>query len=312
VTEPPEQETGPGQGASNGSAPRGAAPSEPFRPAAEPAAGADSWARASREQWDSPGGQDVTPEEDRPAGPGREAGGSGQAGRGRAAGPGRQAGSGGAGRQGSSGGRQGGGGAGRRADGRDARGRQFSSDLTAELQRWLLRSGATSVRKEFAEQVRKTLRGGKAEPGDVWETATTEPPPGEQFQSPECAWCPICQAARRVRESGPGLGSRLAGAGDAVAAAVQEALSAFDSILSANPARPPKRPPASQARRAGTADQADAARPADPASQADAGGVADGSAADAGSAAGTGPAQAAGGAPGGAEEGLDSEPDDRR
>jgi hypothetical protein len=92
------------------------------------------------------------------------------------------------------------------------------------------------MRREFGEQVRRTVGGGRSEPVDVWGTATTEPPPDESLDAPECAWCPVCRAARRIRESGPGLGSQLAGAGDAVAAAVQEALNAFDAVLSANPA----------------------------------------------------------------------------
>jgi hypothetical protein len=113
--------------------------------------------------------------------------------------------------------------------------RQLGADLAGEVQRWLIRSGARSVRREFGEQVRRTLGGGREEPADVWGTATTEPPPDESLDSPECAWCPICRGARRIRESGPGLGSQLAGAGDAVASAVQEALAAFDAVLSAGP-----------------------------------------------------------------------------
>jgi len=118
-------------------------------------------------------------------------------------------------------------------------------DLTGDIQRWLIRSGARSMRRELGEQFRKAWTGQRAEPtnpADVWNTATTEPPP-ELSEAPECAWCPVCRAARRIRESGPGLGGQLAGAGDAVAAAVQEALSAFDSVLSARPrAEPADRP----------------------------------------------------------------------
>ncbi len=102
------------------------------------------------------------------------------------------------------------------------------------------------MRRELGEQFRKAWTGQRAEPtepGDVWNTATTEPPP-ELSEAPECAWCPVCRAARRIRESGPGLGGQLAGAGDAVAAAVQEALSAFDSVLSARPRTEPAGQPA--------------------------------------------------------------------
>ena len=123
--------------------------------------------------------------------------------------------------------------------------RQLGADLAGEVQRWLIRSGARSVRREFGEQVRRTLGGGREEPTDIWGAATTEPPPDETLDSPECAWCPICRGARRIRESGPGLGSQLAGAGDAVASAVQEALAAFDAVLSAGPGAPTgkRRPP---------------------------------------------------------------------
>jgi hypothetical protein len=90
------------------------------------------------------------------------------------------------------------------------------------------------MRRELTGQFRRTLGGNSSAKGDVWDTATTEPPP-EAHEAPECAWCPICQAARRIRDSGPGLGGQLAGVGDAVATAVQEALSAFDSVLSSRP-----------------------------------------------------------------------------
>ena len=103
-------------------------------------------------------------------------------------------------------------------------------DLLTDLQRWLLRSSAKNLRRELSGQVRKTLGGPPQDPGDVWATATTEPPPGDE--APECAWCPICRAARRMRETGPGLGSQLAGAGDAVALAVSDALEALDAALS--------------------------------------------------------------------------------
>ena len=153
--------------------------------------------------------------------------------------------------------------------------RQLGADLAGEVQRWLIRSGARSVRREFGEQVRRTLGGGREEPTDVWGAATTEPPPDESLDSPECAWCPICRGARRIRESGPGLGSQLAGAGDAVASAVQEALAAFDAVLSAGPGsatgkrRPASPDPAGSSRQqprsgghaAGPAGQAGAAHP---------------------------------------------------
>jgi hypothetical protein len=127
-------------------------------------------------------------------------------------------------------------------------------DLADDIQRWLVRSGVRSMRRELSDQVRRAFHAHRpAEPADVWDAATTEPPPellAASAEAPECAWCPVCRAARRIRESGSGaaglggqlgglggqLGGQLAGAGDAVAAAVQEAFSAFESLLSA--ARP--------------------------------------------------------------------------
>jgi hypothetical protein len=111
-------------------------------------------------------------------------------------------------------------------------------DLSAELQRWLIRSSARNMRRELTGQFRRTF--GRAEPDNVWGAATTEPPPDLSGEAPECAWCPVCRAARRIRESGPGVGGHLAGAGDVVASAVQEALSAFEAVLSGRqrPGRP--------------------------------------------------------------------------
>jgi hypothetical protein len=111
-------------------------------------------------------------------------------------------------------------------------------DLADDIQRWLVRSGVRSMRRELSDQVRRAFHAHRpAEPADVWDAATTEPAAEllAQAQAPECAWCPVCRAARRIRETGPGLGGQLSGAGDAVAAAVQEAFSAFESILSARP-----------------------------------------------------------------------------
>jgi hypothetical protein len=190
-------------------------------------------------------------------------------------------------------------------------GRPFGIDLAGEVQRWLIRSGARSMRREFGEQVRRTLGGSRPEPGDVWGAATSEPPPDELFQTPECAWCPICRAARRVRESGPGLGSQLAGAGDAVAAAVQEALSAFDAVLSTGSApAPPKRPTANSGpAAAGPPDAGPAssagAGPAGPAGPAGAAGAAR-------SGGSGGHAQSESPAAAGSEEGPAGEPDNRR
>jgi hypothetical protein len=110
-------------------------------------------------------------------------------------------------------------------------------DIAGNIQRWLLRSSADNMRRGLNEQVRRAFGGGRAEREDVWGTATTETVPESSAEAPECAWCPVCRTARRIRESGPGMGG-LSGAGDAVATAVQEALSAFDAFLSVRPPAP--------------------------------------------------------------------------
>jgi hypothetical protein len=103
-------------------------------------------------------------------------------------------------------------------------------DLLGDLQRWLIRSSAKNVRRELEDQVRRTIGGQRQDRSDVWDVATTEIPP-EVGEAPECQWCPICRAARRMRDSRPGLTGQLSGAGGAVATAVQDAISALDSLL---------------------------------------------------------------------------------
>ncbi len=103
------------------------------------------------------------------------------------------------------------------------------ADILGDIQRWFIRSSAKNMRNQVSGQVRKSLGGG-GQRTDAWDTATTEPPP-QEGEPPECQWCPVCRAARRMREAGPGLGDQLSGAGDAVASAVQEAFKAFDSLL---------------------------------------------------------------------------------
>lgn len=104
------------------------------------------------------------------------------------------------------------------------------ADLIGDLQRWLIRSSAKNVRRELEDQVRRTLGGQRQDKADVWDVATTEIPP-EVGAAPECQWCPICRAARRMRESGPGVAGPLSGAGEAVATVMQDAISALDSLL---------------------------------------------------------------------------------
>jgi hypothetical protein len=104
--------------------------------------------------------------------------------------------------------------------------RQPGSDPIGELQRWLIRSGARSVTRQVGDQVRTAL-GGSGTHGDVWENATAD------YESPECQWCPICRARRRLRESGPGLSSTVAAAGDAVSVVLQDAAAAFEAAVAA-------------------------------------------------------------------------------
>lgn len=105
--------------------------------------------------------------------------------------------------------------------------RDTGPDPLGDLQRWLMRTGARSVSKEMTGQVRRAL--GQDRPAaDVWDTATNRP----EGEAPECAWCPVCRAARRMREN-RGLGSTLTGASDALASVVQEAYTAFESAMKA-------------------------------------------------------------------------------
>ncbi len=105
--------------------------------------------------------------------------------------------------------------------------RQSTGDLIGELQRWLVRSGARGVSRQLNGQIR-TVLGGNQSRADVWETATAD-----HLESPECAWCPICRARRRLRESGPGLASGVAAAADAVNVVMQDAMSAFEAAVAA-------------------------------------------------------------------------------
>ncbi len=104
------------------------------------------------------------------------------------------------------------------------------NDLIGDLQRWLIRSSAKNMRREIEDQVRRTIGGQRQAKGDVWDVATTEIPP-EVGEAPECQWCPICRAARRMRDTGPGLAGQLSGAGEAVATVMQDAIGALDSLL---------------------------------------------------------------------------------
>jgi hypothetical protein len=106
---------------------------------------------------------------------------------------------------------------------------QPSPDPIGDFQRWLIRSGARSVTREVSGQLRSAL-GRADDSGDVWERAT-KPPPEE---APECAWCPLCRAARALRESGPAAGAQVAAAGGALTGLLQEIMSAVESALAAS------------------------------------------------------------------------------
>ncbi len=103
------------------------------------------------------------------------------------------------------------------------------SDPVADFQRWLMKAGARGMANQVADQVKRTVgQERRRERGDVWDTATTELPPDEPL---ECQWCPVCQAARAARMSGPGLGARLTGASGVLASVVQDAFSAFEQAM---------------------------------------------------------------------------------
>ena len=105
--------------------------------------------------------------------------------------------------------------------------RQPGSDPIGELQRWLVRSGARSVTRGLGDQVRTALGGSTHGQGDVWENATAD------HEAPECQWCPICRARRKLRDSSPGLSSAVSAAGDAVSVVLQDAAAAFEAAVAA-------------------------------------------------------------------------------
>ena len=100
-------------------------------------------------------------------------------------------------------------------------------DPIGDFQRWLVRSGARSVSREVGGQLRSML-GYRGRSADVWETATLP-----TDEAPECAWCPVCRAARVLRESGPGVTSQMAAVGDVVTALAQDTMSVFEAALAA-------------------------------------------------------------------------------
>ena len=115
-------------------------------------------------------------------------------------------------------------------NGQPGSGRQARpSDPVADFQRWLMKAGARSMANQVAGQVKRTIGAERRDSGDVWDTATNEPPPNE---APECQWCPVCQAARAARlGTGSGLGAQLANAGGALASVVQDAFTVFEQAM---------------------------------------------------------------------------------
>jgi hypothetical protein len=132
-----------------------------------------------------------------------------------------------------------------------------AAGVASEVQRWLIKTSARNMRDELGGQVKRAFRGSERSAGDSWATATTEPPHAAD-EAPECAWCPVCRAARRIAQAragaeanqgsaGRGRGSggyggpRLGDAADVMAGAVREALAGLDAILSHRPSETPAR-----------------------------------------------------------------------
>jgi hypothetical protein len=115
--------------------------------------------------------------------------------------------------------------------------RPQGSDPVGDFQRWLMRSGARGFGREMRGNIRKTFGSGQAGREDVWESATNEPEGGGE--PPECEWCPLCRAARKMRDSGPGLGSHLSSAGGLFASVLQDAVSAFEAVVATGPGAGP-------------------------------------------------------------------------
>ena len=116
---------------------------------------------------------------------------------------------------------------------------QRAAGVANEVQRWLIRKSARNMRDELGGQVKKALRGSERNAGDTWATATTEPPHAAD-EAPECAWCPVCRAARRMAQARSGAdarggGPKISDAADVMAGAVRDALAGIDSILSYRP-----------------------------------------------------------------------------
>jgi hypothetical protein len=132
------------------------------------------------------------------------------------------------------------GGARRDGDGASESWEQRAAGLASEIQRWLIRTSARNVRNELGDQVRKAFRG-QDRATDNWATATTEPPRAAD-EAPECAWCPLCRAARRIAQARADASGRtvpkLSDAADVMANAVRDAFATLDGVLSYRPGEP--------------------------------------------------------------------------
>lgn len=104
--------------------------------------------------------------------------------------------------------------------------KESRADPVGEFQRWLFRSGTRGLTRELGDQIR-ALVGRSERSGDVWESATADPP----LDAPECTWCPVCRAARMLRESSPGLATRMTTASGLLTGVAQDAMSAVESVL---------------------------------------------------------------------------------
>jgi hypothetical protein len=102
-------------------------------------------------------------------------------------------------------------------------------DLIGDFQRWLIRSSARGMGRQVTDQIRSALGRSQQPSGDVWETATAEPPD----EAPECAWCPLCRAARLLRESKAGRDTRVTAVSDALGTVVQDAFNVLEAALAA-------------------------------------------------------------------------------
>jgi hypothetical protein len=102
-------------------------------------------------------------------------------------------------------------------------------DLIGDFQRWLIRSSARGMGRQVTDQIRSALGRNQQPTGDVWETATAEPPD----EAPECAWCPLCRAARLLRESKAGRDTRVTAVSDALGTVVQDAFNVLEAALAA-------------------------------------------------------------------------------